>query len=72
MAKRLLCFRGSRDRSESREDSFMSISYKLHCLCPGTAGMQSAEQGDAGTVFFFFKVYSKLGSPDYLEVQWPM
>ena len=54
MAKRLLCFRGSRDRSESREDSFMSISYKLHCLCPGTAGMQSAEQGDAGTVFFFF------------------
>ena len=43
MAKRLLCFRGSRDRRESREDSFMSISYKLHCLCPGTAGMQSAE-----------------------------
>ena len=54
MTKRLLCFRGSRDRSESREDSFMSISYKLHCLCPGTVGMQSAEQGDAGTVFVFF------------------
>lgn len=54
MAKRPPSFSGSRDGSESREDSFMSISCKLHCLCPGTAVVQSAEQGDAGTVFCFY------------------